>query len=245
VRSLYFKHLICLKKSIPTAQPTRTLRAPPPPPAAGVYFLFAFGARFAICFITSISKAEKESNPCITAPRLPNFYCSLSCASLTRRLYVPPPPAAAARRCFLLTRLFFVCGIFAALFLASECRFVARSLARGFLIARRSCAARAHAGCSASTASSPNVLLRRAGCRYRRRAVVTLPLRLFVGRGCGASATTPGYSAQAHTRPRCVRVDAPILPCLRGGSQKYLRHAPRTENLSARELPLAVRACVR
>ena len=245
MRSLYFKHLICLKKSTPTAQPTRTLRAPPPPPAAGVYFLFAFGAPFAICFITSISKAARESNPCITAPRLPIFFCSLSRASLTRRFYVPTPPAAAARRCFLLTRLFFVCGIFAAFFLASECRFVARSLARGFLIARRSCAARAHAGCSASTASSPNVLLRRAGCRYRRRAVVTLPLRLFVGRGCGASATTPGYSAQAHTRPRCVRVDAPILPCLRGGSQKYLRHAPRAENLSARELPLAVRACGR
>jgi hypothetical protein len=37
-----------------------------------------------------------------------------------------------------------------------------------------------------------------AGCRYRRRAVITLPLRLFLGRGCGASATTPGYSAQAH-----------------------------------------------
>jgi hypothetical protein len=103
-------------------------------------------------FINSISKAAKESKPCITAPRLPNFLCSLPCAFLTRWFYVPPPPAAAARRCFLLTRLFFVCGIFAALFFASECRFVARSLARGFLIARQSCAARAHAGCSASTA---------------------------------------------------------------------------------------------
>jgi hypothetical protein len=169
--------------------------------------------------------------------------------SLPRLSHAPVLRSTAARRCC--QALLFVHAAllrvrdFRSLFLASECRFVARSLARGFLIARRSCAARAHAGCSASTASSPNVLLRRAGCRYRRRAVVTLPLRLFVGRGCGASATTPGYSAQAHTRPRCVRVDAPILPCLRGGSQKYLRNAPRAENLSARELPLAVRACGR
>jgi hypothetical protein len=105
--------------------------------------LFAFGATFTICFITDISKAARKSNPVITAPHLPNFYCSFSCASLTRqrRLYVPPPPAAAARRCFLLTRLFFVCGIFEALFLASECRFVARGRARGFSIARQSCAA--------------------------------------------------------------------------------------------------------
>ena len=60
-----------------------------------------------------------------------------------------------------------------------------------------------------------------------------------------ASDTTPGYWAQAHTRPRCVRVDAPILPCLRGGSQKYSRNAPRAESLTARGLPLVERACGR
>jgi hypothetical protein len=86
-----------------------------------------------------------------------------------------------------------------------------------------------------------HVFFRRAGYRYRRRALVTLPLRLFVGRRCGASATTPGYSAQAHTPPRSVRVDAPILPCLRGGSPKYSGQAPRAENLTARGVPLAVR----
>jgi hypothetical protein len=90
-----------------------------------------------------------------------------------------------------------------------------------------------------------HLFLRRAGYRYRQCAVVTLPLRLCVGRGCGASASTPGCSAQAHTPPRSVRVDAPILPCLRGGSQKYSGHAPRAENLTARGVPLAVRACGR
>jgi hypothetical protein len=87
--------------------------------------------------------------------------------------------------------------------------------------------------------------LRRAGYRYRRRTVVTLPLPLFVGRGCGASATTPGYSTQAHIPPRSVRVAAPILPCLRGGSQKYSGHAPRTESFTARGISLAIRACGR
>jgi hypothetical protein len=90
-----------------------------------------------------------------------------------------------------------------------------------------------------------HVFLWRASYRYRRRAVIALPLRLFVGRGCGASVTTPGYSALSHTPPRCVLVDAPILPCLRGGSQKYSHNLPRADNLSARGLPLVVRACGR
>jgi hypothetical protein len=81
--------------------------------------------------------------------------------------------------------------------------------------------------------------------KYLTRAITSRRASFCVGRGCGASASTPGCSAQAHTPPRSVRVDAPILPCLRGGSQKYSGHAPRAENLTARGVPLAVRACGR
>ena len=76
--------------------------------------------------------------------------------------------------------------------------------------------------------------------RSRQRCLYVSLWAVDVGRRLQPLATRP-----KHTHHRSVRIDAPILPCLRDGSQKYSRHAPRAGNLRARGKPLVVRACER